>query len=102
MLSANSDEHVEVAEEIGHDRGERCVLVGGPYTSVSVDIERDGYGAARRYVAACKVKAAEIQREMAFKATHIHGALGTTNTLPITRATDWLGIAAMSAVTVNR
>jgi hypothetical protein len=39
------------------------------------------------------VKAAEIQREMAFKATHIHGALGTTNTLPITRATDWLGIA---------
>ena len=56
-------------------------------------IERDGYGAARRYVAACKVKAAEIQREMAYKATHIHGALGTTNTLPITRATDWLGIA---------
>ena len=44
VLSANSDEHVEVAEEIGHDRGERCVLVGGPYTSVSVDIERDGYG----------------------------------------------------------
>ena len=30
---------------------------------------------------------------MAYKATHIHGALGTTNTLPITRATDWLGIA---------
>ncbi len=56
-------------------------------------IEREGYGAARRYVAACKVKAAEIQREMAFQATHIHGALGTTNTLPITRATDWLGIA---------
>ena len=56
-------------------------------------IERDGYGAARRYVAACKVKAAEIQRDMAYKATHIHGALGTTNTLPITRATDWLGIA---------
>ena len=56
-------------------------------------IERDGYGAARRYVAACKVKAAEIQREMAYKATHIHGALGTTNTLPITRGTDWLGIA---------
>ena len=56
-------------------------------------IEHDGYGAARRYVAACKVKAAEIQREMAFKATHIHGALGTTNTLPITRGTDWLGIA---------
>jgi hypothetical protein len=44
-------------------------------------------------VAACKVKAADIQREMAFKATHIHGALGTTNTLPITRGTDWLGIA---------
>jgi acyl-CoA dehydrogenase len=56
-------------------------------------IERDGYGAARRHVAACKVKAAEIQRQMAFKATHIHGALGTTNTLPITRGTDWLGIA---------
>src|SRR3954453_16631270 len=55
-------------------------------------IERNGYGAARRYVAACKVKAAEIQRDMAYKATHIHGALGTTNTLPITRATDWLGI----------
>jgi len=30
---------------------------------------------------------------MAYKATHIHGALGTTNTLPITRGTDWLGIA---------
>jgi acyl-CoA dehydrogenase len=56
-------------------------------------IEQHGYGAARRYVAACKVKAAEVQRDMAHKAVHIHGALGTTNTLPITRGTDWLGIA---------
>jgi acyl-CoA dehydrogenase len=56
-------------------------------------IDHHGYGAARRYVAACKVRAAEIQRSMAFRATHLHGALGTTNTLPIDRDTDWLGIA---------
>jgi acyl-CoA dehydrogenase len=56
-------------------------------------IDNVGFAAARKYVAACKVQAAQLQREMAFRAIHIHGALGTTSSLPMDHETDWLGIA---------
>jgi acyl-CoA dehydrogenase len=56
-------------------------------------IDRVGHRAARQQVAACKVVAAQVARDISFRAMHIHGALGTTNAMPTGEGTDWLGIA---------
>jgi acyl-CoA dehydrogenase len=38
---------------------------------------------ARRYIAACKVRAAQILSDIGSRATHIHGALGVSNLMPL-------------------
>ena len=45
MLLANFDQSVKVAEEVGHDGGERCVVTGGAHASFAMGAggDSDGY-----------------------------------------------------------
>ncbi len=55
-------------------------------------IDRSSAREVRQYVAACKVRAAEILTDLHLKAMHIHGALGVSNLMPFTGSVGAMGI----------
>jgi len=55
-------------------------------------IDRSSAREARQYVAACKVRAAEILTDLHLKSMHIHGALGVSNLMPFSGAVGAMGI----------
>jgi acyl-CoA dehydrogenase len=56
-------------------------------------IDQVGYAAARQHVSACKVVAAQVARDIAWRSMHLHGSLGTSNAMPTGTGNEWLGIA---------
>ena len=42
MLLANSDEDIEVSEEMSHDCGKRSAVIGSPHAGLAVNADRDG------------------------------------------------------------
>ncbi|MGD9797093.1 MAG: acyl-CoA dehydrogenase family protein, partial [Acidimicrobiia bacterium] len=45
-------------------------------------IDQSSTREARQYIAACKVKAAEVLSDIHYKSMHLHGALGISNLMP--------------------
>lgn len=58
-------------------------------------IDRKGYRAARREIAACKVLAADVLHDVVRRAVQVHGALGVSNEMPLGRL--WQ-VAAMMGI----
>jgi acyl-CoA dehydrogenase len=57
-------------------------------------IDTQPHGAARKYIAACKVAMAKIYRDIITRALHLHGSLGTTPELPIV---EWyMGVPSLA------
>jgi acyl-CoA dehydrogenase len=46
-------------------------------------IDSSSTAAVRQYVSACKVLAADILTDLSIKTTHVHGALGVSNAMPL-------------------
>ena len=44
VLLADLDEGIEIAEEMGHDGGERGIVTGCPYAGLAIGRGRDGDG----------------------------------------------------------
>jgi acyl-CoA dehydrogenase len=58
-------------------------------------IDRKGYRTARREISTCKVLAADVLHDVVRRAVQVHGALGVSNEMPLTRL--WQ-IAAMMGI----
>jgi acyl-CoA dehydrogenase len=57
-------------------------------------IDTQPHGAARPYIAMCKVAMAKVYHDIVERAVHLHGALGTTNETPLAKM--WMGVPMLS------
>jgi acyl-CoA dehydrogenase len=57
-------------------------------------IDTQPHGAARPYIAMCKVAMAKVYRDIVERAVHLHGALGTTHETPLAKM--WQGVPMLS------
>jgi acyl-CoA dehydrogenase len=55
-------------------------------------IDRSSTAQVRQYVAACKVLAAQILTDIGYKTSHIHGALGMSNAMPLAGLSGAMGV----------
>jgi acyl-CoA dehydrogenase len=62
------------------------------YTAWVIDTQP--HGAARTLIAACKVAMAKIYHDIAQRALHVHGSLGTTNETPL--AQMWMNVPSLA------
>jgi acyl-CoA dehydrogenase len=58
-------------------------------------IDNEPHGAARTHIGMCKVAMAKVHRDIAERAVHIHGALGTSRDMPVL-AKLWIGAPTLA------
>jgi acyl-CoA dehydrogenase len=58
-------------------------------------IDHEPHGAARTHIGMCKVAMAKVHRDIAERAVHIHGALGTSRDMPVL-AKLWIGAPTLA------
>ena len=58
-------------------------------------IDNEPHGAARTHIGMCKVAMARVHRDIAERAVHIHGALGTSRDMPVLMKL-WIGAPTLA------